>query len=293
MLPETAALRVVPTAPHDQEREFAYTDADFQKMRGMLNRLTGITLQERGREMVYNRLARRLRVLELDSVAAYISLVEGDGAEARLFADSLTTNTTSFFREDHHFTYLSDVLIPGWIDRRSHSKKVRIWSAACSFGQEPYTLAMVLMESDLRASGFDVRILATDIDGGALETARAGIYRADDLKEVSAARQKRWFRRGTGAHDGQVRVAPELKQIITFNHLNLMDPWPVKGPFDLILCRNVYIYFASEVCSKLTTRFGELLPAQGILMLGHSESIVDASAPFESLGKTIYRRQTA
>lgn len=272
------------------DREFKYSDADFQKTRRLLNQLTGITLQERGREMVYNRLGRRLRQLKMDNFAEYITFVEQDRREARLFADSLTTNTTHFFREEHHFEYIADVLIPEWIQNRSQNKRIRIWSAACSSGEEPYTLAMILQESRLKSSGLDSRILATDIDRGTLEKARRGTYAADGLTTVTPGRMKRWFRRGLGARDGEARVHPDLQQLITFNSLNLMDPWPVKGPFDLILCRNVFIYFSPEVTADLTLRFSAVLRPGGVLMLGHSESMVSGSEHFESVGKTIYRK---
>jgi chemotaxis protein methyltransferase CheR len=262
-------------------------------MRRMLNELTGITLQERGREMIYNRLGRRLRQLKLDGFAAYIQLVEKDSEEARTFAEALTTNTTHFFREEHHFDYVSDVLVPDWLKNRSQDKRVRIWSAACSSGEEPYTLAMVLQESRLRSAGFDTRILATDIDRATLEKARMGTYPAEGMGTVTPERMKRWFKRGVGTRAGQARVAPELKQMITFNPLNLMNPWPVKGPFDLILCRNVFIYFSPEVTADLTLRFSEVLRPGGILMLGHSESMVAGSTRFDSVGKTIYRRRAS
>lgn len=281
------------TALPDRDREFAYTDEDFQKMRQILNKLTGITLQERGREMIYNRLGNRLRELDLDSFRPYIDMVEMGGPEAQTFADALTTNTTHFFREDHHFDHLSNVLIPAWMADTSRPKRVRIWSAACSTGEEPYTAAMILKESHLLDAGFDVRILATDIDSSALEKARLGVYRSDCLENVSLARQKRWFQQGTGAQEGQVRLVPELRELITFNPLNLMGSWPIKGPFDVIFCRNVFIYFDADVTSELTARFSELLPPGGLLILGHSESMLGQTDLFESLGQTIYRRLEA
>jgi chemotaxis protein methyltransferase CheR len=271
-------------------------DAEFDFIRHVINENAGIVLGPNKRQLVQGRLARRLRELGLPSYEAYCEHVRESGPEELVgLINALTTNVTSFFRENHHFQAMAAYMIPEALKRNDASRRLRIWSAGCSTGEEPYCLAMVLHESLPPGQRWDAKILATDIDSDVIEAARSGIYPLDRLESVSQERLRRYFRRGVGAQSGNAQVAPELTRLVTFNTLNLLKPWPMRGPFDIIFCRNVMIYFDQTTREALVTRFGSLLAAEGYLCLGHSESIHAGTAPFRLVGKTIYRktRETA
>jgi len=272
-------------------REFAFTDSDFARLRALVSQHTGIALTDTKRELVYSRLARRLRQLGLASFAPYCTrLEEGDAAELVQFVNAITTNLTAFFREGHHFDYLATTLLPELLRTKTASRRLRLWSAGCSTGEEPYSMAMVVREVLPPGSSWDVKILATDIDSNVLATARQGIYRADQVQGVSLQRLRRWFSKGIGANTGLVRISPVLQELITFRQLNLMPPWPMQGPFDVIFCRNVVIYFDKARQQALYERFAEVLGAQGHLFVGHSESLYNMTKRFTLIGKTIYRK---
>jgi chemotaxis protein methyltransferase CheR len=272
--------------------EFEFSDQDFQHIRRIINEVAGISLADGKRELVYSRLSRRLRQLGLRRFEEYCTLLESgsDTAELSEFVNALTTNLTSFFREPHHFDFLGDELLPTLVRERSLThRRLRIWSAGCSTGEEPYTIAMVLREA-LPAVGWDIKILATDLDSNVLATAQRGIYDWDRVKDLSEARRRRWFLKGCGAQAGQVRVAPALCDLITFRRLNLMEEWPMRGAFDIVFCRNVVIYFDKPTQQVLFDRFADRLIEQGHLFVGHSESLFKVTERFAPLGKTIYRR---
>lgn len=273
--------------------EFEFADQDFQRIRRIINEIAGISLAEGKRELVYSRLSRRLRQLGLRRFDEYCRLLETggeDNPELGEFVNALTTNLTSFFRESHHFDFLGKELLPALIRERSLSnRRIRIWSAGCSTGEEPYSIAMVVRET-LPAVGWDVKILATDLDSNVLATADRGVYDANRVKDLSEVRLRRWFQRGRDAQSGQVRVAPELRDLIVFRRLNLMLDWPMSGPFDVIFCRNVVIYFDKPTQRVLFERFADLLAERGHLFVGHSESLFKVTDRFVPLGKTIYRR---
>lgn len=273
--------------------EFEFADQDFQRIRRIINEIAGISLAEGKRELVYSRLSRRLRQLGLRRFDEYCRLLETggeDNPELGEFVNALTTNLTSFFRESHHFDFLGKELLPALIRERSLSnRRIRIWSAGCSTGEEPYSIAMVVRET-LPAVGWDVKILATDLDSNVLATADRGVYDANRVKDLSEVRLRRWFQKGRDAQSGQVRVAPELRDLIVFRRLNLMLDWPMSGPFDVIFCRNVVIYFDKPTQRVLFERFADLLAERGHLFVGHSESLFKVTDRFVPLGKTIYRR---
>ena len=238
-------------------KEFRFTDRDFQYLRQLVNRETGIVITPAKREMVYSRLSRRLRALNLADFEDYCHLLEEDGqGELNAFINAITTNLTSFFREPHHFDHLQNTVVPDLLNKNASARRIRIWSAGCSTGEEPYSIAMAMAEV-LPDDSWDCRILATDIDTDVLMKAERGIYPLERVASLSQARLKRWFSRGSGANQGLTRVVPELREMITFRRLNLMEEWPVNGPIDVLFCRNVVIYFDKETQRLIFDKFAE------------------------------------
>ena len=261
-------------------REFDFTAADFERVRKLIYQQAGISLAASKQDMVYSRLARRLRATGLKSFAVYLERLErGDKVEWEAFINSLTTNLTSFFREAHHFPILAEHL-----KKRSSTEPFRIWCSASSTGEEPYSIAMTVLET--LSSISHVSIVASDIDTSVLATASAGEYAPDRVDRMEPERLRRFFDR-----KGDRYVAkPELKRQINFQRLNLLDPvWSLKGPFDVIFCRNVMIYFDKPTQYKILSRFAPLLKADGVLIAGHSESFLHAADLFSSVGKTVYQ----
>jgi len=274
----------------EKVRDFDFTDRDFEKVRTLVKSHTGISLSDAKKDMVYSRLSRRLRSLEIDRFADYCSLVEGgDDAELIKFTNAITTNLTAFFREDHHFQYLTRTLIPE-LTKSNSDKRIRIWSAGCSTGEEPYSLAIAMKEAIPLIDSWDVKILATDLDSDVLSTAKNGVYNSDRIDGLSSGRKKKWFLKGKGDNSGTVRVRPELQDLITFKQLNLLHEWPTKGPFDFIFCRNVVIYFDKETQKVLFDRYANILKSDAHLFIGHSESLFKVSDRFNLLGQTIYKK---
>lgn len=275
----------------EKVRDFNFTDTDFEKVRGLVKHHTGISLSSAKKDMVYSRLTRRLRKLGLDKFSDYCELVEGgDGEELIQFTNAITTNLTSFFREDHHFQYLSRKLVPELLRSNSSNRRIRIWSAGCSTGEEPYSLAITLREALPPHETWNVKILATDLDSNVLSTAQNGIYSSERIEGLSNGRKHRWFLKGKGENSGTVRVRPELKEIISFKQLNLLKEWPTKGPFDFIFCRNVVIYFDKDTQRVLFDRYANVLKEDAHLFIGHSESLFKVSDRFQLLGQTIYKK---
>ncbi|HTW37439.1 MAG TPA: protein-glutamate O-methyltransferase CheR [Steroidobacteraceae bacterium] len=271
-------------------REFPFGNEDFAALRGLVKSLTGINLSEQKRELVYGRLSRRLRALKLKSFREYRELLASDPQELVHLSNAITTNLTSFFRERHHFEYLRDELLrPLAADARA-KRRVRIWSAGCSTGEEPYSIAMSVIEALPDLTRWDVRVLATDLDSDALERARAGTYPAERVRSVGPARLARFFTQCEEGSDLAYRVIPEVAALVTFKQLNLMDAWPMKGPLDVIFCRNTVIYFDKETQRDLFARMGGLQRPGDKLFLGHSESLFQVSTLYGLVGRTIYRR---
>ena len=282
----------MPTAEktHVNGREYNFQDKHFQIIRKRVYELCGITLSEIKKDMVYGRLVRRLRALNINSFDEYCDLVLRDKSnELTEFVNAITTNLTSFFRENHHFEILAQK-ISNELIKTKHSKKIRIWSAGCSTGEEPYSIAITMKESIPDKAGWDLKILATDLDTSVLDTAKAGIYKYERVEKIHPQRLKRWFRKGKGDLSTYVKVVPEIQEIVTFKQLNLMLEWPMKGPFDVIFCRNVVIYFNKDTQKKLFNRFADMLSTGGYLCVGHSESLHGVSTRFQLLGNTIYKK---
>ncbi|MBN2646984.1 MAG: protein-glutamate O-methyltransferase CheR [Thiotrichales bacterium] len=272
-----------------EEREFTFSDADFAKIKKIVYDYAGIDLNESKKNLVYNRLAKRVRFLQLSSFAEYVRYVQHHGEEEFVhLINAITTNLTFFFRENHHFDYLGQTLLPECLKKNAAERKIRIWSAGCSTGEEPYSIAMVLKECV--PASWDARVLATDLDSNVVATAQQGIYPLERLKGVELERKKRFFLKGKGEQEGLARVKPDLAKAIDFGQLNLMDEWPIRAPLDAIFCRNVVIYFDKPTQAKLFDRYAELLPIGGHLFVGHSESLHNVCDRFELLGKTIYRK---
>jgi len=273
------------------EREFTFTDQHFNILRSLVNKHTGIKLSDSKRELVYGRLARRLRSLGLTSFDPYCRLLKTDpDTELVNFVNAITTNKTDFFRESHHFDFLCKKIIPDLLGLHHLSRRLRIWSAGCSTGEEPYCIAMMLMESIPNITNWDVKILATDIDSNVLLKAERGVYNQETMQGVSKARRIRWFKKGKGENAKLFCVSPQLKQLITFKQLNLMNDWPMRGPFDLLFCRNVVIYFDKQTQAKLFDRYADIMADYSYLFIGHSESLYSVTDRFEHLGQTIHRK---
>jgi len=277
-------------ADSQPSREYEFSDEDFQRIRRMVQQHTGIALSDSKRQLVYGRLSRRLRALRLGAFDTYLARVEGgDEDELQHFRNAITTNLTSFFRESHHFDFLANQVLPHLESQNRASRRIRIWSAGCSSGEEPYSIAMVLLESAQHLLGnWDVRILATDIDTNVLEQARRGIYGSDRLERMEPARRLRWFERMPDAE--HFKISDAVKAPITFNELNLISDWPMKGPFDVIFCRNVVIYFDRNTQRNIVSRMEGLQRPGDHLILGHSESLLDISTRYRLVGNTIHRR---
>lgn len=270
-----------------KHREFDYTDKDFERVVKIIYKVSGISLSERKQDMVYSRLARRLRKVGLTSFNDYLNYVTENKEEQSAFVNALTTNLTHFFREEHHFEYLNDVLFPEIFAKRT--KRIRFWSAGCSTGEEPYTLAMTWEHLQNKPKNLDFKILATDLDTNVIESGKLGIYSNDKLVPVGDEYLK-WFRQTSDCTENQKKVSPKLQKHISFKQLNLMNEWPIKGPFQLIICRNVLIYFDKKTQEKLIKRYYDLLEPGGCLILGHSESLGNNRDIFDNLGKTIFRK---
>ncbi|TQV75341.1 protein-glutamate O-methyltransferase CheR [Aliikangiella marina] len=268
-------------------REFDFSDENFRHVRALINQLAGITLSERKTDMVYARLARRLRALGYSDFDSYLAFVENDEHESVHFTNSLTTNLTHFFRESHHFDYLADVYFPEILSQGK--KRIRIWSAGCSTGEEPYSLAITWRSRVKDAHRYDFKILATDLDTNVLDVCRQGLYAKDKVMQLDDEYQQ-WFRATKRCNSQQMEVFPKLREQIVFKQLNLMDEWPIKGPLDVIICRNVLIYFDKPTQQKLVNRFAQLLSDRGCLILGHSENLSANKNMFESIGQTTFRK---
>jgi chemotaxis protein methyltransferase CheR len=268
-------------------------DAEFKFLRDFVYKHCGIALGEQKRQLVQGRLLRRLRALGLKDFAGYCELLRKDpDGELGELASVISTNVTSFFREMHHYDLLINELLPRWLEQKKNGGRLRIWSAGCSTGEEPYALAMVLAEALERSgSNVDARILATDLSPQALEQARAGMYALDRMEGVGDERRRRWFLRGEGRFEGYACVHSRLRELVTIQPLNLLHDWPMRGPFDAIFCRNVVIYFDKPTKERLFDRYARLLEAGGYLFLGHSESMHGLSDAFELVGRTVYRKR--
>lgn len=265
-------------------REYVFTQADFERIRKLIYNHAGISLSKGKQNMVYSRLARRLRANGLTSFNEYLNFLErGNPEEWEAFTNALTTNLTAFFREQHHFPILEK-----HVEKRKNQGKIQLWCSASSTGEEPYSMAMAMVQA-FKTFSPPVHILATDLDTNVLAKAQLGIYSLDKLEKIPKEKLKQFFLKGKGHHAGSARVRPELRNMITFRQLNLLDEsWPIRGPFDAIFCRNVMIYFDKQTQYKILKKFVPLLAPDGLLFAGHSESFQHAVDLFKLREKTVY-----
>ncbi len=276
-----------------QPREFAMSDGNFDRIRQFVSQHTGIVLSDVKKDMVYGRLSKRVRTGRYNNFDAFCNALDaGDQEEQEFLINAITTNLTSFFRESYHFEFLAKTIIPELIKTNNSSRRIRIWSAGCSTGEEAYSIAMTLKESISDIEQWDVKILATDLDANVIAHAKAGIYRTDRVTELAHGQIKRWFKQGRGVNANHVKVRQELQDLIIFKRLNLLHDWPMKGTFDVIFCRNVVIYFDKETQRILFDRYADILKPDGHLFIGHSESLFKVTTRFDNLGKTIYRKNS-
>jgi chemotaxis protein methyltransferase CheR len=268
------------------DREFIYSEADFERVRSLIYKRAGISLSPVKHDMVYSRLARRLRAKSLKTFKEYLDRLESgvDPSEWEAFVNSLTTNLTSFFREAHHFDILADYM------RGLERRPIKIWCSAASTGEEPYSLAITACEV-FGSMTPPVQIIASDLDTNVLAQGERGVYAEERIERMDRTRVQKFFLRGTGTQDGFVRVRPELQRLISFRRVNLLDrQWPLQGPFDVMFCRNVMIYFDKQTQYDILERFLPLLREDGLLFAGHSENFIHAAKLFRSLGRTVYAR---
>jgi len=274
------------------EIDITLSDNEFNKIRDRIYKIAGISLGEAKRTLVISRLSKLLKARGMASFEDYVNFLDNSASSHDLheFVNALTTNLTRFYREDHHFAHLVEhvgqiIACPNQM-RANGKPRLRIWSAGCSTGQEPYTIAMCLMQHYPQLKGWDFRILATDVDTEVLTRAARGIYPETELEGMSPSQAKMLERAG----DGTIRVPANMRNLMTFKPLNLMKDWPLKGPFDAIFCRNVTIYFDKPTQTKVFERFAKLLSDEGYLYIGHSENMRAQAVGFSLCGKTIYKR---
>lgn len=270
--------------------EIPLSDKEFALIKDRVYQVAGISLSDAKRTLVVSRLSKIVKALNIESFSAYVEFLQGSRtseANSQDFVNALTTNLTRFYREDHHFDHLLEY-IGKVISKKSRAggrPRLRVWSAGCSTGQEPYTIAMCLTDKYPELKRWDFKILATDIDTNVLKKAAQGIYPEGELAGLSEKRAKIFDRPG----DGTIRIPAALRSIVSFKHLNLNERWPMKGEFDAIFCRNVAIYFDKPTQNKMFTRLGGLLTPDSFLYIGHSENMGAGSNGFSLVGKTIYQ----
>ncbi len=268
-----------------QGREFEWASADFDRVQSMIYKRAGISLHDGKHAMVYSRLSRRLRETGHQSFREYLGWLDSsDGPEWQEFVNALTTNLTSFFREQHHFDILSEFL-----KSKPSNHPWRLWCSAASTGEEPYSIAMTILDNLGGRAGFS--LMASDIDSKVLATAQQGVYRLDGLKGIDAERMQRYFLRGKATNHGMVMVKPDLRKCIDFLIVNLIrDDWPFREPFDVVFCRNVMIYFDSSTQRRVLERIYKVMKPGGMLFVGHAENFSDSRDLFVLKGKTVYER---
>lgn len=273
------------SGPLTQGREFIWSDQDFSRIKALIYQRAGISLHDGKHAMVYSRISRRLRDTGHESFKSYLDWLEqNDGPEWQEFINALTTNLTAFFREQHHFSILTD-----YLKKLGAGSAPRIWCSAASTGEEPYSIAMTVQ--DTLGSGAPFVLQCSDIDTKVLSTAATGIYKAENIKGLSNEHLRKYFLRGKGGNGGYVRVKPELQKNIDFFTVNLIqDNWPFREPFDVVFCRNVMIYFDAATQRRVLERIHRNMKKGGMLFVGHAENFTDAKTLFTLRGKTVYER---
>lgn len=294
MNPAHACLNDVQPVESSAATDFPMKDSDFRMIASILKEEAGIVLAPTKKQLVYSRLSKRLRALKMRTFSQYCAHLQSKkGAEERKqLLMALTTNVTHFFREPHHFETLKTEVLPPLIERAKAGGRVRLWSAGCSNGQEPYSIAMTLLELAPDAATYDIKILATDIDEGMIAHSKSGVYSDAIVKAVPEQLKTRYFTRNKD--NNSWTISRGVQGLISFKPLNLLRPWPISGKFDVIFCRNVVIYFDEETQHPLWGRFASVLTPGGWIMIGHSERIKGPSEHlFESKGVTTYQLKTA
>lgn len=293
-LPKDGSLHDALPDPGIPAGAYDISEGEFEALRKLIHEHAGIALGSGKKQLLVARLSRRLRSLGLSSFAQYHALLvdhDPGGEEMRRMLNCVTTNQTDFFREKHHFEFLRERVFVEARERaqRGGPRKLRIWSAGCSTGEEPYTIAMTVADFFGLNSGWDIKILASDIDTQVLDTAERGIYQDHRIANLPEAVKRAHFLRGKAESSGLVRVRPELQRLVTFRRINFMEsPWPIQTSFDIIFCRNVIIYFDRETQRRLFTRMREKIAAHGYLFVGHSENLYWLRDLFEPVQSTVY-----
>lgn len=270
-----------------EQGEISLSDREFSRIKNRVYQVAGISLSDAKRTLVISRLSKIVRALGLPSFDAYVDYLErnGSASDGQDFVNALTTNLTRFYREDHHFEHLRS-FVGALIAEKPRGSRLRIWSAGCSTGQEPYTIGMDLLAAFPELKRWDFRILATDIDTAVIAKAAAGLYPENELSGLNAERARHLEKVG----DGTIRVPAAVRELVSFKPLNLIAPnWPMKGPFDAVFCRNVAIYFDKPTQGEVFGRFSKLLAPEGFLYIGHSENLGSGGDGFRLVGKTIYQ----
>jgi chemotaxis protein methyltransferase CheR len=286
------------TNPRDlavPDGEFPFTWADFRQIAELVHSEAGIVLTETKVNLVYSRLAKRLRAIGLRTFREYCALIQGESGvdERQAMIAAMTTNVTRFFREVHHFDYLRARVLPDLLEGARKGGKVRIWSAGCSSGEEAYSIALTILELEPGAADMDVRILASDIDPEMLRRGATGIYAVRQMGDIPQELRRKWFTIVQGSGGAELEVGEDMHELVRFRELNLLREWPMRGVFDVIFCRNVMIYFDDDTQNTVWDRFAEILRPGGTLCIGHSERIGVGGHPYDLVGQTIYRRHGA
>jgi len=288
-----AAIAISDPAAAEPAREFAFSDADFRSLAQFAYEQAGIALADSKRNLVYSRLSRRLRALGLTSFRQYREFLAANVSELESFINAISTNLTKFFREAHHFDHFrTHVAVP--FVQAAHGvvgRRLRVWSAGCSTGEEPYTIGVVLKREIRNIDRHDVRILATDIDTEVIGKGSRGKYPVSSIDEVPKTYREYFQPVGGDRKSENVIVGEEIRNLVTFRRLNLMEPWPFSGNFDAIFCRNVMIYFDAATKAALIDRFTQKIKPGGLLYIGHSESLIGTHPGLRLIGRTVYRRE--
>lgn len=269
-----------------EQGEFSLSEREFARIKARVYSVAGISLSDAKRTLVVSRLSKIVRALRLPSFDAYVDFLErgGTAQDGQDFVNALTTNLTRFYREDHHFQHLRSY-VNTLMSERPRGTRLRIWSAGCSTGQEPYTIGMDLLTAFPDLKRWDFKILATDIDTAVIAKAAGGVYPESELNGLSAERARPFERPG----DGTIHIPTAVRELVSFKPLNLIGPWPMKGPFDAVFCRNVAIYFDKPTQGEVFGRFSKMLAPEGFLYIGHSENLGSGGDGFRLVGKTIYQ----
>lgn len=281
--------------PNFETQTQSLNSKQFEMIATIAHKEAGLVFPQSKKALVSSRLSKRLRVCGFEDFQRYCHFItsEEGKAELRLMISALTTNISSFFRENHHFEAFRKDVLPELIMRAQEGDRVRIWSAGCSVGMEAYSIAILILENLPKANEFDIKILASDIDPSVLETGRQATFDIRQLESIPIELRSQYFESEYSNQSSSLRATSELRKIVSFRELNLLEPWPIKGKFDVIFCRNTVIYFDEETQDKLWPRFQKTLKPDGWLFVGHSERISEISkTDFESCGMTIYRRRS-